>query len=58
MTYKYAIYVLETYDVMDGVSWEDRYIMKSETSPSDMDKVTEEAKKTFYDFDVIAVIPI
>ena len=55
MAYKYAVYVLET---MGGVSWEDRYIMKSETPPSDMEKITEEVRKTFYDFDVIAVIPV
>lgn len=53
--YKYAVYVEE---VMEGVSWEDRYTMKSKTSPTDMDKVMEEAKKTFYDFEVVTVIPI
>lgn len=55
MTYKYAVYVLES---LGGVSWEDRYVMKSETSPSDIDKVIEEAKKTFYDFEVVTVIPV
>lgn len=53
--YKYAVYVVEK---MEGVSWEDRYTMRSKTSPTDMDKVMEEAKKTFYDFDVVTVIPI